>query len=849
VQRDSATTVRGALRILSQDNPDWFGRVDGLLGGVLSGDTGSLDGLLGWLTPRSEALSLVQAALRAVPARLAHSHGLARRELVLAAHTTTVFTAFFDSLRDLHVDHTVIRGWYDEDDSFVWNLYLEAVPTPSAARTFADCVTDVTAWARDRGERICWALSRASPREVTRALLEPEFATDVAAGYRSEYLELAAMIPEFSVWADLAEHEATGTALADLADLLTGTGSKVPTGDSGLVLTIANKAGLDERLVAVPSDDVVVPTVRQSYISPNFRVTTAGPSARLTDDSWWSSDLKSRRNLHLMLGSYLSSAEGVRTPLLVVGGPGTGKSMLTKVLAARLPDIDYIAVRVPLRLVDSRAPVIDQVQQALDLMTHERVSWSQLVIECVNAVGVVLLDGLEDLLQASEGRRNYMAEIAEFQRLQAALGRPVAVLVTSRTSTVDRVRIPAGTPVVKLEDFDNEQIRSWIEIWNLSNASTPRLPTTPEEILAHGELARRPLSLLILALYLTDPAVPEPGTGMSSVELFRRQFYSHTRREVMKSADRVMTEEEVELAVDHSFVYMAVAALGMFNRGRQSITARELRTDLEALMGPGSVNSKPSDLLLRYASSVDGSVEHGYEMWHGTFGEYLIAAFVVRVLTDIVGASGIGRRFREPDDAELFVLLSHQPLALRPLTLTFIVQLAEEMGQEECEAVLSVLDTLIRGYRRRPSTGEFPAYRPTTPDTVRSLAVYSANLVLLRLHVDPVGAVPLEHSWLAEELTNLWKAGLDAEGYSSVLSLVVLDGGVIARRQRHADTAIEAQAGPEPPLVGIEFLHRRLSAGAHAVGQIAWSLNGLMLSAISGGRLAWWSLSGNSSPE
>src|SRR5690349_13744765 len=102
--------------------------------------------------------------------------------------------------------------------------------------------------------------------------------------------------------------------------------------------------------------------------------------------------------------------------------------MLTEVIAGRLPDSAYTVVRVPLRRVAANAPLVDQIQQALNLATNRRVNWVKLSDQSGDAIRVILLDGLDELLQASTNDRSgYLQEVMNFQRIEAEQERPVVV--------------------------------------------------------------------------------------------------------------------------------------------------------------------------------------------------------------------------------------------------------------------------------------------------------------------------------------------------------------------------------------------------------------------------------------
>ena len=82
-----------------------------------------------------------------------------------------------------------------------------------------------------------------------------------------------------------------------------------------------------------------------------------------------------------------------------------------------------------------------------------------------------MLDGFDELLQAAGvNRYDYLEQVREFQRRQLAIGRPVAVIVTSRTVVADRVRYPAGSVALQLQPFDDDQVRQWLMVWRRHNA-------------------------------------------------------------------------------------------------------------------------------------------------------------------------------------------------------------------------------------------------------------------------------------------------------------------------------------------------------------------------------------------
>ncbi|MFD9699579.1 TIR domain-containing protein [Lentzea sp. NPDC059081] len=675
----AATTLRGALLVLGQGDSERLQRVDRHLGGVLTGTepSRSMHGVFGWVAGGGQVPGDVAALRKRAVVELGSApRGRSRVDLVSAVHTATVALTFFNRVnavlsREPELRAPAARDWHQEDHSFVSYLYSDDMPLPSATRAFEAHLADVARWAADRAERVHRALHRANPFNRTEALLEHEFTRTTTVEYTTAFAALASDLPEFAVWSD---DDGTGAQ-----DWLSSTWTR-PSGDTPLDrLNSANLAVLHQPLAGEPH----LPGIDRLYVSPSFRPAEAGPSARLTDATWWAAETPVRRDLALALAGHLSSPQATRAPILVIGDAGAGKSATTRTLAAVPPTGDLAVVRVPLGQADPDAPVAGQVENALRYLTSDRVSWADLA----GHETLVLLDGLDELL-AAQPNINYLSEVVRFQRTEAARDRPVAVVVTSRTSSVGRVLIPDGVPVLRLEPFDEAQTRAWTGQWNQATADTPRRPLRAETLLAHESLARQPLLLFLMARHLTDPSVPETSAELSTSALLER--LNDLR------AQRVGVEPEA----------LAVAALGMFNRGREWISEAEFHTDLTALN--------------RRVPRVWGHPQRS-----GPLSDYQIASFLLGVLT-------------EPDDELLFALLSHRPLWGRPPVQAMLTRLAADLAPARRRALVRTLDRLVEGLGRLRGPGRYVAYLPVTPDQ-DAVVFYTTNLTLLRESIAPGG--------------------------------------------------------------------------------------------------------------
>ena len=843
----------------------------------------------GWADQKSTAMELVRAAADSLSGKKKRRpHGPERRHVITAAHTTIVVAAFYEALEEyvprefrgdvrltdaqtaaLQRDNGLRRG----AGLVISTLYEWDLPAPSAARGFEGNVAFVRAWMTSFSKLLSdfrhqQGMRYLFPEDGQGADPVPwEVVIDRAVErYRSHFLQLAGQVDEFRFWAELGEHAATRDALSQVHGKL----SRLVDADDLVedlraIVANANRLYLTDPIIEagehVSQLGVTVPPVERGYVNPRFRVALMDGYAGPYDPGWWQEQTP-RDDFDDFLVAYVLSADATRLPLLLLGDPGAGKSMLTKVLAARLPARGFTVVRVPLRRITADVSVrpADQVQEALDQATGRRVDWPQLSRQGAGTIPVILLDGLDELLQASDhDRRDYLREVTEFQRTEAAVGRDVIVIVTSRVVVADRVDIPPGATVVKLDEFSDEDVADWLSRWNGENAhglsSRPFRALEPEVALRHGDLARQPLLLLMLALYTADPALPALDADLPMGELYELLLTEFARREARKDLGRDARPAEVEArALDHLDRLM-IAAFGMFNRGRQDITEQEAGADLreldqdlmtrplEAEAGQRTLGEfffvhaaearlhgsqhQPGPRPDREAQPgrEPGPIRRSYEFLHATFGEYLVARHVMRELARVGQASG-GKG--EAADDLLFALLSHQVLAARPGTLDFARDIFRDVKDDGTRArVLEALEVLTSSYRTRRDSGAYRGYQPTQPDLVRHLACYSANLVSLRVALalapdaDGValarlfrggdeGAAKADGVALARWRSTvlLWQAALDPRGLSAMVTSLTAE--LSSEWRVHARSSVLGVLGMSAPDVVTSVLLAKL---------------------------------------
>ncbi|MFJ9828757.1 helix-turn-helix domain-containing protein [Streptomyces sp. NPDC101160] len=567
-----------------------------------------------------------------------------------------------------------------------------------------------------------------------------------------------------------------GSLLSEFAD-----GGKAPP---------RSRARLRAPIASVDGSDLVIPTLAEGYVAPSFRFAPRPVDRHLASDDWWERQ-PLRHDLATFLAAYLLTARATRAPLLVLGHPGSGKSLLTRLLEARLPEREFFCVRVELRHVSADVDVQEQIEEALLRNTGRRTPWPEVVDEASGVVRVVLLDGFDELLQAgAQGRGHqrlwgYLDEIERLQAREAEWGRPTVVVVTSRTVVADRAHLPGTATVMRLEPFGERHITRWLAIWREANrryfAEQGLEPLTWEVLRPHEELATQPLLLLMLALYdaVGNALRLRRGVGGGRAGLYETLLSEFVRREVVKQTGVLPEAAEAEAVADE-LRRLGVIATGMFHRGSQSIMATDAERDLAHLLEGETPPLVFGRFFFVHESQAVVAEENlrCYEFLHATFGEHLVARLIRCELDDVLCAHGPAKR--EPDDRRLRALLSVVPLTDRAEVVRNVRELLASGDEEYRRSLARLLRVLFAGAERDDSRGADLAYRPVVQSAVERDAVYGANLLLIAVAVEGVldldaflsGSREVEDAW--SRCAHLWRSQFSDASWTSFTGFLSL---------------------------------------------------------------------------
>lgn len=330
----------------------------------------------------------------------------------------------------------------------------------------------------------------------------PEKAIEV---YEKQYLFLADQFNDFALFAQLKNFESIHHAVdknKNALDLLFDTTKRIDVGLNNLnslinsistnysaiqaqdivddlkkayIATIEEPI-IDDKEIKSDTENISLkfPKIVDAFIPQSYKcLSYQQKNTKLKDSSVWK-QVPTERDLDKFFVEYLYSPDSIDYPLIILGQPGSGKSLLTKVLSAQLMSSSYTVIRIPLREVNADDGIDVLVEDQIKKVTNRSLAtqgYGGFAKQFSEKPLIIILDGYDELLQAKgDVFSGYLEKIRTFQQDQKTLKRPVRVIVTSRITLIDKARIPLNSTILRLMEFDSSQRQTWINIWNNINA-------------------------------------------------------------------------------------------------------------------------------------------------------------------------------------------------------------------------------------------------------------------------------------------------------------------------------------------------------------------------------------------
>lgn len=535
----------------------------------------------------------------------------------------------------------------------------------------------------------------------------------------------------------------------------------------------------EDKYDALAGESLTYPKRSEIFIPQPFKALRFQKGMSLEQNRTWHG-VETRRDLAAFLLSCLNSPVTDSKPIIILGHPGSGKSLLTSVLAARLGCELFTPLRVELRSVSADHDIADQINEQIYADTKREMHWPNVSGECIDRPPLVILDGYDELLQAS-GKvfSNYLLKVETFQETELTLRkRPVKTIVTSRITLIDKASIPADATVIRLMEFEDGERSEWIKTWNDANRTYFMDRGLAEFAVPASDrikqLSEQPLLLLMLAIYDSEKNDLRQSENLDQTLLYDELLSRFIRREGMKEREFAeLPEEDKSSRVRKDMRRLGVAAMGMFNRNTLSVRIGQLNSDLVFFKDPQRDTSKTgaslsnADLLVGSFFFVQESkaieqvsqaatVDTAFEFLHNTFGEFLTADFLISVLIHeaslLLLASNDDRlrmtyedRWAASSTAETswFACLMHSPLFSRPVIMEMMREwLPHRLARNQCsrDDFDRELDWIVNQQIRivldspsLPTQLSASASQPFGPKPLTAcLSIYTINLVVLR---------------------------------------------------------------------------------------------------------------------
>ena len=635
------------------------------------------------------------------------------------------------------------------------------------------------------------------------------------------------------------------------------------------------------------SGDLSFPSIIDAYISQAYKCLRYTGAIGLENPRVWEK-IQAKENIGDFFINYLSLPQSVEYPLIVLGLPGSGKSILTKILSAQLMGTAYTVIRIPLRDIDANNDihVIISEQIAKSIQRPLKDGYAGFAEHFANNPLFVIFDGYDELLQVKGDIFNgYISKIHEFQKAQSGLGRPVRVMITSRITLIDKVKIPKNSVIVNLEAFDQARRNAWIKIWNdynqdyFSKNNVKPFSLKDEKELSKNvkELAEQPLLLLMLALFDSyGNALEGMGENMSRTHLYDELLRRICRREAHKlyTHDQGNVDAFVEKYVQGEMSRLGVVAIGMFNRKLLHIHTKDLLSDLHTykILNEWDETPKEADTLIRsfffvHKSAADNENEtkkdYAYEFLHNTFGEFLTADFILNYLIREAGelyfahqnkmqGNVVHKKLYTPEGLgdEWFVNLMFAPLYSRPLVIEMIREhLPRALSRYSFESenfqssLIEIVEAQLKMFLEEKNLPQIlrrlDGYKDIKLPLIGHISTYTLNITILAALLSDCGFTFDERNYKSDtsqdsetspwdKLTNLWKTWFSSDNLTGLARIIKSNRkDVVVDNQKLSIITLNCHSQIDDVESGLNKIEKQLSVANALSDHMTLALCGL----------------------
>ncbi len=453
-------------------------------------------------------------------------------------------------------------------------------------------------------------------------------------GFKDQYLTLLSSYPDFAAYIDIKNDIKNDEKFAEIVRLIIKTNEDQAKGFQDLekaMLTLKMereesvkriidhikekyKNAVERPIVETDNtEELIYPPITEAFVPQQFKLLEyTSKDMHLEWESQWN-DCESQKDMMAFWAKYIADVQSPFHLLLILGDPGSGKTLLTEMISAVFSSGAELVVRIPLRryinmigdasVDDIETMICKQIEKDGDSDKEIR-KYKEIVGEAPERPATLIFDGYDEVQQATGlPYASFLNKLIRLQEECLTNNRPVRIIVTSRRTLIDKANIPIGTVVMKLLPFISQQKKQWIETWNKHNHKVLldyglddfRLPENNRDI---DELSCQPLLLLMLAIYDADfdaktnalkKVIKNKNESFNRMQLYDRLIHRFIVRELQKgrkgegSFYEDATTGNQNIMVEEEMKKLGIAALGMFVRRRSWIKVSELNADFKKL--------------------------------------------------------------------------------------------------------------------------------------------------------------------------------------------------------------------------------------------------------------------------
>lgn len=508
----------------------------------------------------------------------------------------------------------------------------------------------------------------------------------------------------------------------------------------------------------VDVDGIVFPNNQEMFVPHSYRFLKYSNIKYgkniLLPDFWETTEngVSIEKDIAKRLSLLMLDKDSSFNPIVIMGNPGAGKSMLSGLIAAKYTESkEFVPFLIKLREISSSNPSVDShINQGIErsILGCPTVNWVTWIKQFPTRIPIIILDGFDELLQTGGYElRGYLESIRNLQeQVFEQQGIAVKVILTSRLTMLEQVAIPDGTLLIKLDSFDDNRRQNWINKWNTRQTKEGFMNFKVPDNEHIEELSREPLLLLLLAIYdfegneLQNAA---QDSSFSQSKLYNKLFERFSIRQLRKMEKYKNLKDDTlrdEKAIERFRLRIGLIAFMMYLSDSTSHNSKNLDKELKQFSlyeADMKIEEVYTGFFFVHDNKSVNELGHNlydFEFLHKTFGEFLAADFLLRIASYRLDDDGS----KLSKESTFRFCYGYNWLNKHSKTASFLIEHADEIITDDKKAKLEKFIKKELASIFDVSQLAFPVSDIQLPEVesqsvINHMAIYSQNLIILWL--------------------------------------------------------------------------------------------------------------------